>query len=91
MTDIVKRLYARDWIPTNESEHASAMGPMCDSAAAEIERNRESIAELVGAVNVMLERYTELVNCGDCGNWNPETEVQVIQCRAAIAKHTGEK
>lgn len=51
MKDIAERLRARDWIPTYESEHASAMGPMCDEAAAEIERNRAAIAELLEALN----------------------------------------
>ena len=42
--------------------------------------------ELLEALNAMLDRYTDLVNCGDCGNWDPETEEPVIAARAAIAK-----
>lgn len=34
----------------------------------------------------LLDHYTELVNCGDCGNWNPETEAEVIAARAALAE-----
>ncbi len=42
---------------------------------------RETLARL-------LERYTQLVNCGDCGNWNPEKEDEVIAARAALATPT---
>lgn len=59
MTDIAERLMARDWIPAYESDYASAMGPMCDEAAAEIERNRAAIAELVGVLKVVVEPYDD--------------------------------
>lgn len=32
----------------------------------------------------LLKRYTELVNCGDCGNWNPEDEEVVKAARSAL-------
>lgn len=51
-------------------------------------------AGLVGFVSVedklkfalkdLLEKYTQLVNCGDCGNWDPETEKEVIAARALL-------
>lgn len=37
------------------------------------------------ALKALLDRYTSLVNCGDCGNWDPETEAVVIKARAALA------
>lgn len=40
---------------------------------------------LVSALAGLLERYTSLVNCGDCGNWDPETEDEVKAARAALA------
>lgn len=43
------------------------------------------------ALTALLDRYVSLVNCGDCGNWNPETEDQVIAARAALANARGEK
>lgn len=42
--------------------------------------------ELVTALSNMITRYTGLVNCGDCGNWDPEREEIVIRARAALAK-----
>lgn len=42
-------------------------------------------AQLFAALTKLLDRYVELVNCGDCGNWDPEEEPEVIAARAAIA------
>lgn len=36
------------------------------------------------ALRGLLDRYTGLVNCGDCGFWNPENEPEVIAARAAL-------
>lgn len=41
---------------------------------------------LLAALENFVERYTALVNSGDAGNWNPETDAEVIQARAAISK-----
>lgn len=38
------------------------------------------------AAQALLDRYTSLVNCGDCGNWDPETEPDVIALRAELVK-----
>tara|TARA_R110000772_G_C13233919_1_gene433058 strand:- start:677 stop:1162 length:486 start_codon:yes stop_codon:yes gene_type:complete len=32
----------------------------------------------------LLDTYTRLVNSGDCGNWDPETDDVVIRARAAL-------
>ena len=45
--------------------------------------------ELLAALRLFVDRYTQLVNSGDCGNWNPETDEEVITARAAIAKAEG--
>lgn len=37
------------------------------------------------ALEGMLEKYVALVNCGDCGNWNPEEEPVVIAAREALS------
>lgn len=42
--------------------------------------------ELVASLREMVDLYTELVNSGDAGFWDPETEKQVQRARAAIAK-----
>lgn len=36
------------------------------------------------ALRALLEHYVQLVNCGDCGNWNPEEEAVVIAARVAL-------
>ncbi len=61
----------------------------CASIAADVDAD---IARLTSSLRGLLELYTDLVNCGDCGNWDPEREDQVIAARAAladIAKATG--
>lgn len=42
--------------------------------------------DLLSALRGFLEMYVAMVNSGDCGNWDAETEPQVIAARAAIAK-----
>jgi hypothetical protein len=37
------------------------------------------------AFRFLLDRYTQLVNCGDCGDWDPETERPVIAAREALS------
>ena len=43
-------------------------------------------ADLLAASAAMLNRYVDLINCGDCGHWNPETEKEVIAMRQVLAK-----
>lgn len=40
---------------------------------------------LCAALSGLLTRYVDLVNCGDCGNWDPEKEREVIEARAALS------
>ena len=57
------------------------------------ERQRQHLANsagpLLAALQNLLERYIALINCGDCGHWDPEQEAVVIAARAAIAQATG--
>lgn len=43
------------------------------------------------ALKGLLERYVGLVNSGDAGFWDPETEQEVATARAAIALCGGGK
>jgi hypothetical protein len=45
---------------------------------------RADRATLRIALRALLARYVGLVNCGDCGNWDPEQEPVVIQAREAL-------
>lgn len=46
-------------------------------------------SELLEALRLFVDEYTELVNSGDAGRWDPEEERKVIVARAAIAKAEG--
>lgn len=46
--------------------------------------------ELLEALEKFVEDYTEMVNSGDCGFWDPENEDKVKAARAAIKKAKGE-
>lgn len=37
------------------------------------------------ALEDLLNLYVELVNCGDCGFWDPEKVTEVIAARAALS------
>lgn len=40
---------------------------------------------LTQALRALLDRYTMLVNSGDAGNWDPESEPEVIAARSALS------
>lgn len=44
----------------------------------------DTIKAMKQALEALLDHYCALVNSGDAGNWNPETEGVVINARAAI-------
>lgn len=44
----------------------------------------DEIGRLRGALDGLLERYTELVNSGDAGFWDPEKEPVVLAAREAL-------
>ena len=46
--------------------------------------------ELYEALEDFIEMYVRMINSGDCGNWNPEEDTEVITARAALAKARGE-
>lgn len=37
-------------------------------------------------LEALLSHYVSLVNSGDAGNWNPETEPEVIAARAELKR-----
>jgi hypothetical protein len=50
---------------------------------------KPTIQEVREALSGLLDHYTQLVNSGDAGNWNPEKEPQVIAARRALASLEG--
>lgn len=59
-------------------EHYRAMSDVFPVLLDVVEQQREALEGL-------LLRYNALVNSGDCGNWNPEGDDDVIAARAALA------
>jgi hypothetical protein len=45
--------------------------------------------ELLEALKAFTKMYVNMIKSGDCGNWNPEEDAEVIQARKAIAKAEG--
>lgn len=46
--------------------------------------------ELYEALSAITEMYTDMINSGDCGNWNPEYDEEVTEARRVMAKARGE-
>lgn len=68
----------------------SSIDLWCESEAfASIDASIEPQNELLAALKGVLERYAGLVNCGDCGFWDIESEPEVIAARKAIARSEG--
>ena len=42
------------------------------------------------ALEGMIDMYTALINSGDCGNWDPEEDKEVIAARKSITKARGD-
>jgi hypothetical protein len=45
--------------------------------------------DLLASLEAVTKHYVDLINCGDCGNWNPEDEDPIKAARTAIAKAKG--
>jgi hypothetical protein len=77
-----------DWMRQEvERVRGGITGPKrCQLAFVELIRQRD---ELLAACEDMVGHYVRLIESGDCGNWNPEEEPPVIECRRLIASVKG--
>jgi len=53
----------------------------------EVRSNARLIAaapDMLAALEAITKRYVDLAGSGDCGNWNPEEEPEVIAARSAL-------
>ena len=48
----------------------------------------EQVRELRDALRAITKSYVDLVNTGDCGSWDPETEPEVIAARRLAGEGT---
>ena len=46
--------------------------------------------DMYEALEGMIDMYTALINSGDCGNWDPEEDKEVIAARKSITKARGD-
>ena len=53
---------------------------------AEIERLKRERDALADVLETLTECYVGLVSSGDCGNWDAETDVEVMAARALLAQ-----
>lgn len=84
---VVERLYndggdgASVWTNQDGAVNAEIAGRIMHPANATL---IAAAPKLFGALEAMVEKYTALVNCGDCGKWDPETEAEVKAAREAL-------
>ena len=84
------------WIPTEEGGRriVQALEPLVTARSYNAERTLRLAAEarLAIAVEALkhIERvYVQLVDCGDCGNWDSNTDPAVIAVRDALKRVGG--
>ena len=57
---------------------------------AKLQDERDAMMEqrdkLADALAAFVEMYTAMVNSGDCGNWDPDGDPEVIAARAVLAE-----
>jgi hypothetical protein len=75
-------------LPLSLDEKLAKIESLLRDALPVLERAVAERAELLTALQGTLDRWIDLVNSGDAGNWDPETEPHVIAARAAISKAT---
>lgn len=74
--------------PMQTDNIASLYGSMEDPEIRANANLMSAAPELLEAAASLLHRYVSLVECGDCGMWNPHEESDVIKAKAAIKKAT---
>lgn len=68
-------------------ERNSDMGMRADPERTETIANARLVCaapKMLAALEGMLDMYTAMINSGDCGNWNPENDPEVIAAREAV-------
>jgi hypothetical protein len=86
-------VYAPLWCVANAAYHDGEDDSFQTTLHHGIAADADLIAaapDLYVALDVIVNHYTRLASSGNCGNWDPATEPQVIAAEAALAKARGE-
>ena len=70
---------------TTSDEPQNMVRMVARAILAERERVADQLRDLADCLSDMTEHYVELAGCGDCGNWDPEEEIEVQAARKMIA------
>lgn len=65
-------------------EQSEANAALIVTAVNQHEQIQAENTRLREALTALTSRYAELINSGDCGNWDPEEEDEMKQARAAL-------
>ena len=71
---------------TDSSEKLNYIADALEKGLKAMEEMAQTIRDVTDCLSDMTEHYAELVRCGDCGNWDPEEESEVIAARKMIAE-----
>lgn len=79
---------ANGWVvaPLHPSGDGSHYAAITQRLTEEDARLIAAAPDILDALELLLASYVSLVNSGDAGQWNPETDTEVIAARAALAK-----
>lgn len=70
----------------NDSEKLKFIETALEQGLEAMRTMASSLRDMSDCLEDMTNHYAALVNCGDCGNWNPETESEVIAARKMISE-----
>jgi len=81
---IYKNVFGQAQAGSRPCAEAAVLKDFHERAVAWLESQQASTERTETALRELLEMYVQLANSGDCGNWNPEEEDEVIAARAAL-------
>jgi len=72
-------------INTVRQEHDKRATKIMEAAFVELSKlHKSKVDPLKQALIGMVDMYTAMINSGDCGNWDPEGDKEVMAARVAL-------